>query len=287
MTDKRFVAFFDILGFSKLVETSSVNDIKVIFHKIFSSILLAQHKYWCRNVFKLACSDSPEISGIFAQKLKEAVSLFEGDNQIMIKKQLDLYLTDAFRLGYLIISDSIIFYSEIIEDDSDAIDIFDQFVNFIRSFFIESFLKKILIRGAISYGEFHVDVENSIYFGKALIEAIRLEKNQQWIGCIFSDSLSGIIASYHIKKIPSSYKIRFANSFFHNKTIAKYKAPIKNGESLERYIVNWYGGVISKIELNDNFFSSHLTGDPSIDIKYFNTLEYMKWSHSRMQMILL
>jgi hypothetical protein len=287
MVNTRFVAFLDILGFSKLVETSSVNDIKKKFHKIFSSILIAQYKGWQRDILKLVGSDAPEKAFELIDKMKATALLFENDNQITNKGDIDKALAEAFPFHYLIISDSIIVYSNIVDNPSSALYVFEQFVNYIRLLTIETFLRKLPIRGAISFGEFYVDTDNSIYFGKALLDAIHLEKNQQWIGCILSDNLGELVESFKAKRLPNSSRKKldnfpFLKPIFYN-IITNYPVPTKKGKTIDYYIINWFPGVTSKIEINDDFFYSELTGDPNIDIKYHNTLEYMKWCYSNLQ----
>ncbi|RJR46390.1 MAG: hypothetical protein C4576_10920 [Desulfobacteraceae bacterium] len=52
-------------------------------------------------------------------------------------------------------------------------------------FLIES---HIPARGAISFGEFYADKKNSLYFGKALIEAYEYGESQDWIGFVLCPS---------------------------------------------------------------------------------------------------
>jgi len=94
----------------------------------------------------------------------------------------------------LYFSDTIIFYQTSVEYKSTAfLDIYG-----IAGLIYSKLLSEgIPVRGSITYGDFTVKQDskgkNSIYFGSALIEAIDLEKKENWIGIIISNfAYSGI-----------------------------------------------------------------------------------------------
>jgi hypothetical protein len=96
-------------------------------------------------------------------------------------------------------SDTILIYSE---DDTE--ESFGQIVNGAYVLLQSSFLNSLSfemkngvthinssriflpLRGAISHGEFYADSARDIYFGKAFLDAMRWEKEQNWIGAILT-----------------------------------------------------------------------------------------------------
>jgi len=80
-------------------------------------------------------------------------------------------------------SDSFVTYSE--SDSASDFFLMDQFSRWFTHFLLT---RKIPFRGAISCGEFYADDTNSLYFGKALVEAYEYGENQDWIACLLSPS---------------------------------------------------------------------------------------------------
>ncbi len=56
-------------------------------------------------------------------------------------------------------------------------------------------MKGIPVRGSISYGEFYADKDNSLFFGKPLIEAYEYGEAQDWLGFILCPSVENILIS--------------------------------------------------------------------------------------------
>ena len=288
----RIVAFLDILGFSRLVENSSPMQVVRAFHEIFSSILISRYREIQNEIVELALvPDSKEQAKPLFEKLKYASSILSKDGTVESKDELDTFLKGIFPFHYMIVSDSIIVYSDVVVENTNIVDVFEEFVVFVRHLVVSSLLRRLPLRGAISFGEFYVDDRNSIYFGKSLLDAIKLEKQQNWIGCIISENLNDIIADYlSTRSFPIPKQIVPTLRHIHplaGHTINRYPVPLHKKPPMEAFIVNWYGALIGKIQLNDGFFDSELTGIPSIDVKYRNTLQYMKWWHSALESILL
>ncbi|HUV02446.1 MAG TPA: hypothetical protein VMW67_03215 [Desulfobacteria bacterium] len=158
----------------------------------------------------------------------------------------------------------------------------------IKNFIVQAFLQKLLLRGAVSLGEFYVDIENSIYFGKALLDAVELEGFQQWIGCSLCDNLDSLVFQYFnsfsFDPKESSKRGRLVEDT--GFVINTYPVPLQDGSFSDRYIINWVSGIIGKVSINDHFLDSELTGEPSIDRKYQNTLIYWKWWESQCEDLL-
>lgn len=129
-TTKRFIAFFDIMGFKDIVERNSHKNV----------------------VDKL-------------EKLKHALKVLESDaTHRLINDNFKSQLTKSITF-----SDSIIFFSK----NNTLEDITKIIVD--AAYFQHIALKNdIAIKGVLSYGEITVDFENSLFFGRPIIDAYLL-----------------------------------------------------------------------------------------------------------------
>jgi hypothetical protein len=277
--NERLVCFLDLLGFSNFVRNNSIKVVLDKFHSIFTAIFDYRYKELTREitskVFDLR--NKNEID----EKLKLLSKAYSnrGKNQkIQSKEILDSFISTSSKIDYLIMSDSIVVFSDVVTKSNQQ-NILHDFVSSIKLLFSQAFLHQILLRGAISYGDFYVDKKNSIFFGKALLDAIELEGKQQWIGCSLCKNMDSIVAEY--------FKSKRADFFGSAKTgtlaaitgsiINKYNVPFNDGSNKEQYIINWVAGIIHKVDLNDQFFESEMTGNANIDRKYINTINYWNW----------
>jgi len=92
-------------------------------------------------------------------------------------------------MNVLYFSDSFIFY----QNKPNYVDTaFMDIIGITKNIFIYLLSKEIPVRGTISFGEFHVDTSKNhnqnIYFGKALVEAHKAEKRENWIGITLEES---------------------------------------------------------------------------------------------------
>lgn len=180
----RYVAFFDILGFSSWVETMGSEEVFVYIRGFLNLMVRASMPNSVVN---------PDMS-------------------------VDL---ESSIISYINFSDSIVYYSK---DDS-----YESFHSMLK---VCAELINIvicgptrMIRGAISHGEFYADPENNAYVGKALIDAYRLEENQEWLGV----SLDSIIED-------TENFIQAQKEFPH--LIVQSLVPLKNS-SKKPYCLNW------------------------------------------------
>jgi len=160
-------------------------------------------------------------------------------------------------------------------------------VSLAREFIRNAFLGGVTIRGAIAFGEFYIDEDNSIYFGKALISAVNLEKEQEWIGCCLDQGMADVFNEYNQAWLaegkPVIWQKTWLGSVLSRHAIDEYPVPMKNGKSDKRLIINWCGAIIGRININDAFFDAVRTGRPEVDIKFDNTLRYLKWWESELK----
>ncbi len=123
-------------------------------------------------------------------------------------------------------SDTHVFYTEDASEDAFEIIIKSSLV-----FMLMAAIRKhpyLPLRGAINYGDFRVDQENSIFVGKALRDAYVFEKSQEWMGCFLSDLCYEQVKNYEIFK-----------EFLKKLVLVKYPVPFKNATNEEgKYVIN-------------------------------------------------
>jgi len=107
-------------------------------------------------------------------------------------------------IGYINFSDSILFYS--VDDSYQCLKamlrICGEFMNVVICG------PSRLLRGAIAHGEFYADPEANAYVGKALIDAYRLEREQNWIGLSLHESVEKVKDFDKAKKEHKGYIVK-------------------------------------------------------------------------------
>jgi class 3 adenylate cyclase len=185
----QMVAVCDILGFSDLVERHSLDDV-------------VDHAY-----------------GWFRKALHFSVHRGEFPSAVPPREAFGTHPA----LGVAWFSDTILLYTK--SDDDEAIRQLVMSAGWlIFATMIEGTTR---IRAGISYGEAFIDPENSIYVGKAIVEAARLERNQQWAG--------GALTEHAERRVPAAARTgQFADWW-----ITRYEVPLKGGSSLRTLVVKW------------------------------------------------
>ena len=69
------------------------------------------------------------------------------------------------------------------------INCFSGFVAKCIDYYNTALKNKVLLRGVITYGNAILNKRKNIFIGEPIIEATNLEKEQQWSGVIFGDSI--------------------------------------------------------------------------------------------------
>jgi len=99
----------------------------------------------------------------------------------------------------------------------------------------------IPLRGAISFGEYYIDKENTIFLGRPIVEAHEIEVSQDWSGAILCESAHNIIKPMfednnlescilEIKKNNDECKTCNRTCLFDlNEYLVEYKIPYKEG----------------------------------------------------------
>jgi hypothetical protein len=162
MSEKAMVAVCDILGFSNLVKSCSLTELKDL------------HMNNIRNLMKSSIAKfgekivAPTPEEVFAKEL----------------------------VGHAVFSDTIILYS--LSDERDG---YRNVLNAVyRLIGIPMFTPIYKYRVGIAYGEFYHDKNESIYIGKALAEASDLEKCQEWSGATLSDVAANIFRDNDLER---------------------------------------------------------------------------------------
>ncbi len=93
------------------------------------------------------------------------------------------------------------------------------------------------LRCGVSYGDAFIDTENSIYVGKPLIEACRLEQAQVWSG--------GALTRDAVERLPADARAGEYADWF----LVPYSVPLKDGKTMETLAINWTIGLHPHLEL--------------------------------------
>lgn len=197
MVQKRMVAVCDILGFSKLVEENPLNQ------------LIDNSLSFFRKALNYAINHVPITS-----ETSEPPSLED------LKKQN--------RVGFAWFSDTVLFYS-ITNEDKDCRILIETIAWLL---FATMSSPNTRIRAGISYGDIFIDEKNEIYVGQPLIEAFKLEQDQDWSGGCLTDSAKNHIPKDAIEEF--------------NWYLIHYYVPLKSkrGKSPEKKLaVDWTRGI--------------------------------------------
>ena len=210
---KRFVAFFDILGFGSWVESEGSK-------KVFTYV---------RGFLNLMVRSS--LPG----------STVHQDMSVDIQKS---------DIGYINFSDSIVFYSR---NDSyhclkTMLTVCGEFMNIVICG------PSRMLRGAIAHGEFYADPKANAYVGKALIDAYKLEEDQDWLGLSLHDRVE--VVKYFQQALNE-----------HNGYIVRSLVPLRSNSNKKPYCINW---------ANENYLNASFNAMKSIELCYKRGLESLK-----------
>ncbi|MDP2744524.1 MAG: hypothetical protein Q8P00_05605, partial [Dehalococcoidia bacterium] len=148
----RWVSYFDLLGFSELVNTREWFDVWLLYSKALKE-------------FKEEFGLEPHVEKIW-------------------------------------FSDTFVLYSS---DDSN-----DSFISveaMSRAFVYSLVCRGIPLRGAMSYGNFYANRQNSVFFGPAFIEAYNYGEHQDWVGFVLTPSA---IKQMEIMGFPAHERLNYA-----------------------------------------------------------------------------
>ena len=282
MENDRFLILFDLLGFSKLVESRSPKDVIKVFHALFSAVAIS----WRRLLIDLAGKytamgqDHVVLESPTWVKLEQLNKQLQNGESLNPNDLLNDVLSDVFPLNGYVLSDTLLIYSAPVSNQDERLTGLEVVVSLCRLLLAQGFLSGIPLRGAVTFGHFHADPPNHIFFGRALVDAANLEKEQEWIGCTVGESVRSILREYEAEWTKEGKKITWQKTVFGQISsyhVHLYDVPLKGGRSDLRPVINWHAPIIGKMRISDGMFDKVLTGEPSVDAKYENTLAYLKW----------
>jgi len=147
-------------------------------------------------------------------------------------------------IPYLVISDGIILYKEVITnvDKGNELDwkegAFSEFLLSLEELYKKAFRMNIQLRGGISFGEclifpsrIHSYSQEHIIIGKPYIEAYKIERVQSWMGVAFHPSMTN-----------------YLNESRHNEMLTRYKIPIKRISrrfNIPNFTISWVDASMS------------------------------------------
>ena len=245
---KRFVAFLDILGFKDLVENNSIDSLQTIYEKSIKKAYKFSKEIW---------------------------------DEVAEKESIDNYHIDS-----LIISDSVIFWSE--KDDFNS---YTHLIITVQFFMYTSFKEGIPLRGAIVYDELERlkltvsdkdSFQTPIIFGKALTRAYIHESKQNWSGCIISEE-----CIQKLKKVtPQGDDVLSVEKLINGKVIGTFNVPFKSGKVKEYYTVIWSNARDNDVINPDDVrvaFGKHnkQIEDWDVEMKIKHTAEFIRYFNDR------
>jgi hypothetical protein len=180
----RTVAFIDILGFKQKIDKQPAKNLGEKYKK---AIRYALEKY------PISFNSSKEPSFF-----------------------TNISTGDEYCISY-IFSDSIILASfDDTEINTCKLLIFTY--RLMRTMIVQGFL----VRGGISYGDMYIDLEDSVFVGKALTQAYELEMKQEWIGVTIHENV--------VKAFPNIFNGSIKYGEYLNSILVKYQVPMKYGK---------------------------------------------------------
>jgi hypothetical protein len=291
MKPERFVFYCDILGFKNLVLRGPLEKMVSLFVDIYSTIGRTAIAHASRQADAISVADIAERQDAIESSDPQAKrAAFESET----------------RTTLLLMSDSVVIYSEPLKrDDARFFRELSSMVRIARKV-LETLLDHNLpSRGALSFGEFYVDAANSIYVGKALVEAYELAESQEWIGAVIGQSLTEDLSEmnrtfpadewqkhrwlamsnwdYLLYDVPVKKQTRDCESFWCKaKRFAFRYARIKDHcrhewcGSRRLYVANWATSPNAHKFAQSELFAAGVRAELAIARKYRNTLSFLE-----------
>jgi hypothetical protein len=234
VTCERFVAFLDIMGFRDTVFRQSHENVKKILYSLHPVI------------------------GFFEDLAKKEL------HQKAIKTSKgDVFLKSSF-VYPISFSDSIL----LVSNDCSEISASEIF-GCIKGIFNRAITRGIPIKGAIACGEVTADINKSIYFGKALIDAFDLQNELQLYGAVLHHTMEKYLKENNM-----------IGTFERDGDIYKYPVNMKSCK-ITHYLVDWtYPNLIGNDSLGSvSSIYDNVSGIPRLYVD--NTIEFVNWAAAK------
>lgn len=198
MLAQRLIGFFDILGFSVRLRTMEMTDLHHLYADLIDDVQ--------GTVF------SPEILGRAGKQRK---SNFDRANFLF---------------------DSIVLVSRALTPE-DARQAVHDFLMSCASLMEKSFTRQLPLRGAVGFGDYLEDSERNIFLSREFANLVRVEKGQEWSGCI-------VLPEATEKILPVLFLNPDAPKHYEHRAmvLAPYEVPFKSTEkphSGNYWCINW------------------------------------------------
>lgn len=213
ITSNAMVAVVDILGFSKLVKSKSLDRIVGNASYLLKALSSAINK-----------ENTPENTPTLSE------------------------LRDQHYIGFAWFSDTMLFYT-LNDQEADYQNLIQTMSWLITHTVLDPEMR---LRAGIAYGEFFCDAEKGIYVGKAIVDAYKLEKRQEWCGGALTESARGKIskeywdgkfADWPIAEydVPVKYTgaIAYRPSETYETVLGRQKKLIERGQTERLLAINW------------------------------------------------
>ena len=227
MQKKYFLAVCDILGFSALVENNPLG--AVVDHSIA----------W------------------FRKSLHHSIHKNGFPEQVPETAELDRHK----HIGVAWFSDTILFHTK--KDDDEAV---RELLMAVGWLVFETIVQgKTRVRAGVAYGDAFIDPNNSIFVGKPIVEAYRLEQAQQWSGAALSPSACD--------RVPEQAR----SGEYADWWVTPYDVPMKGHTTNRTLAVNWNWGIhhptwrIRWSKESESPTQADWAKDPSLCEKFLNT----------------
>ena len=228
MQQKYTIALCDILGFSNLVKG---NPLDVVVDNTLAWFFKSLHHSLNKNEWP---ESTPEMD----------------------------YIDKNKRVGLVLFSDTVLFYTR--EDTNECL---QDLIQTVAWLLFETTLTDTQMRAGIAYGDAFIDPKNSIFVGKAIVEAYEMEQRQQWAGAAFAESA--------VVRIPENVR----GGEFIDWPVVPYDVPIKDKQSVETLAINWTHGFHDNLsclwsKTSDDPTPEDWIKNPSICEKWYYTKQF-------------
>lgn len=194
MIQNSMVAVCDILGFSELVRNRPLHE---IVDRYLAYLRKALH-------FSVQQGDWPTGTPTLQELLSQK------------------------RVGFAWFSDTFLFYS--LEDTEEGyLKVIETVAWLIHATIV---FPGMNIRAGLAYGELYVDQNNGIYVGQSLVDAYKLENQQEWSG--------GALTKSAVDKVPNEVRHVVGQEGLYPWYVVQYDVPVKPmGSTLQTLAIDW------------------------------------------------
>lgn len=249
-SDKQILmAFFDILGTSRLLNTGE-------YHKVYE---------YYSDMIQL-CNDTHTpitvCNPLFGKR-----ELFGDLNGVMASLAgFDTpYYIINYDLNHAFFSDTFLLW---IEGDSLLKPLIGGFLEKCSIVFCEALKRGIPLRGTISIGTSIMDKENHIFLGKPLAEAAKTEPHQKWLGIAIGKSIVDSIEQFH--PMDMEYILPYC------KHLKSSPDPL-----LSDFVLDWFTFWNKNVNTDVEKIIGSMNTEIAFDNYYKNTLLYVMASKQR------